>query len=320
MVSGNSSEMENPKEAAKKFIRPLHRQYDSVASKQIQCAQCKIKPGVNFCGGECGDANVRYCSQMCANLHWSDHMCLIAGKRDREENDLPSDEEEQKKRNMVSHGEMLYTGVLPQNEAFYQALIDGLTIEQVTQYSLVSDDFRNQIVHNPLFWFLFLKKHVPFCLLVLHARAAKSNNVSIDARQNNVDYERFGLEVLRNVNGTQADIEFDLEAISQHDPDESVSQEHTTDKKSVSGIMEYFQTELDAWLFAWRHPPPLVEVFAPFPGFARIAFVFIMQMYTRQVRPVSARFSLYENAQMLPTIPLHHVHWDAQYLILKIIW
>jgi hypothetical protein len=37
---------------------------------------------------------------------------------------------------------------------------------------------------------------VPFRLLIIHATAAHSNDVTIDRRRNDVDYERFGLDVL----------------------------------------------------------------------------------------------------------------------------
>jgi hypothetical protein len=161
--------MENPKEAAKKFIRALHRQYDSVASKQIQCAQCKIKPGVNFCGGECKDASVRYCSQVCANLHWSDHMCLISGKDKRQLEGMESPRATRKEPKTGQYGllgvdneTVVFNQVFRNNEAFLQILVDRLTPEQVVNYSLVTKSFRAAIVHNPLFWFLFLKNTCRF--------------------------------------------------------------------------------------------------------------------------------------------------------------
>lgn len=164
---------------------------DQVTSMQ-KCLHCKA-PAANFaCGGPCQNDMIRYCSQQCANNHWSVHDCQrIAGKRKGE-----FGEQER------AYTPKIYPSPIPQMTALFQILgqneeamkifLDSVTPMDVYQYQLVSKDFRKYVGNSQRFWFLFLKKFVPLRLLIIHATAAHSNKVNIDEMRGDVDYVQYG--------------------------------------------------------------------------------------------------------------------------------
>lgn len=156
-----------------------------------KCIQCHEQDALYFSSASCFDNTIRYCSQECGNQHWA----LVQGKR---KGDFGREDETPVKwaPDLVEKYVQLFQ-VLGQNKAFVEILLDHLRPEDVFNYTLTSKAFKTYVAESNLFWFLFLKKYVPWRLLIIHARAARSNNVDIEQPYQGIDYTAVGREALR---------------------------------------------------------------------------------------------------------------------------
>jgi hypothetical protein len=179
----------DPRNAALEAASLLEQEYQHICNQKLACAHCQLKEGIHFCGGPCTDGATRYCSQICANLDWTNHMCLIAGepKKYKPGNyTLPGQ----------SNVDLLFQ-LFGENEAFLSTLVNNVTREQLQHY-LAAGRLSDIIKGNAVFWYHVWHKNYPFRLLIMHAHAEGSNSVTIERRRVDVNYEVDGRTALAN--------------------------------------------------------------------------------------------------------------------------